>query len=115
MSKSTAATTDFTRLYDLAQATLGTEIKTAEGLTGTAITCKGHIIAELTPTGHLWLKCPADQKVLLMDISPNIYFETDDLIGKDGILIRLNQITDQELALRLDDALASCGSPLSQN
>lgn len=50
------------------------------------------------------LQCPSDQKALLMDISPDIYFETDDYIGQDAMLIRLNRISDEELSLRLHDA-----------
>ncbi|KKB09719.1 hypothetical protein [Devosia chinhatensis] len=50
------------------------------------------------------LHCPVDQKVLLMEISPEIYFETDDMIGENAMLIRLDRIDDEELSLRLHDA-----------
>lgn len=50
------------------------------------------------------LQCPADQKVLLMEISPDIYFETDHYVGYDAMLVRLNRISDEELSLRLHDA-----------
>lgn len=50
------------------------------------------------------LQCPVDQKVLLMEISPDIYFETEHYVGHDAMLIRLDRIGDEELSLRLHDA-----------
>jgi hypothetical protein len=50
------------------------------------------------------LHCPVDQKVLLMEISPDIFFETDSHIGQDVLLVRLDRIEDEELALKLEDA-----------
>ncbi|SMQ64348.1 hypothetical protein SAMN06295905_0964 [Devosia lucknowensis] len=50
------------------------------------------------------LQCPSDQKVLLMEISPDLYFETDHYVGHDAMLIRLDRISDEELSLRLHDA-----------
>lgn len=52
----------------------------------------------------LVMQCPLDQKVLLMEISPDIYFETDHYVGYDTVLIRLDAIEDEELGLRLEDA-----------
>lgn len=50
------------------------------------------------------LQCPLEQKVLLMEISPAIYFETDHYVGHDAVLVRLAAIDDEELSLRLQDA-----------
>jgi len=50
------------------------------------------------------LQCPLEQKVLLMEISPGIYFETDHYVGYDAVLVRLDAIEDEELSLRLEDA-----------
>ena len=52
----------------------------------------------------LVLACPIEQKALLMDISPDIYFETDQYLGSAAMLVRLDVIADEELALRLEDA-----------
>lgn len=104
MSKPTATHTDFDRVLGLAQTTLSQDIISTPSA---SIVYHGQTIALMTEPDLLWLKCPADQKVLLLDISPEIYFETDDLIGKCGVLIRLSQITNQELSLRLSDAAAS--------
>ncbi|MDB5528666.1 MAG: hypothetical protein JWR51_1769 [Devosia sp.] len=58
----------------------------------------------------LVLLCPAEQKTLLMEISPDIYFETDHYIGWPAVLIRLDVIADEELSLRLEDAWRSKAS-----
>lgn len=55
----------------------------------------------------LVLLCPAEQKTLLMEISPEIYFETDQYVGWPAVLIRLDAIADEELSLRLEDAWRS--------
>ena len=55
----------------------------------------------------LVLPCPPEQKALLMEISPEIYFETDHYVGWPVVLIRLDAIADEELSLRLEDAWRS--------
>jgi hypothetical protein len=55
-------------------------------------------------TTTLVLLCPAEQKTLLMEISPDIYFETDHYVGYPAVLIQLAVISDEELSLRLEDA-----------
>jgi hypothetical protein len=52
----------------------------------------------------LVLHCPIEQKTLLLEISPNIYFETAHYVGYPAVLIRLDEISDEELSLRLEDA-----------
>jgi hypothetical protein len=58
----------------------------------------------------LVLPCPAEQKTLLMEISPEIYFETDHYVGWPAVLVRLDVIADEELSLRLEDAWRSKAS-----
>jgi len=52
----------------------------------------------------LVLLCPVEQKALLMEISPDIYFETSHYVGHPAVLINLKAISDEELSLRLEDA-----------
>ena len=52
----------------------------------------------------LVLLCPTEQKTLLMEISPEIYFETAHYVGYPAVLIQLAVISDEELSLRLEDA-----------
>ncbi len=58
----------------------------------------------LKDSATLVLLCPAEQKALLMEISPDIYFETSHYVGYPAVLIRLARISDEELSLRLEDA-----------
>jgi hypothetical protein len=60
--------------------------------------------ARMLDSSTLVLQCPLEQKVLLMEISPDIYFETDHYVGYDTVLVRLDAIEDEELSLRLEDA-----------
>lgn len=69
-----------------------------------ALTVDGRAFVRLLDERTLLLQCPLEQKVLLMEISPEIYFETDDFIGADAILVHLDAIDDEELGIRLEDA-----------
>jgi hypothetical protein len=50
------------------------------------------------------LHCPLEQKDLLMEMAPHIYWQTDHFKGWPGLLVRLDVIDDEELKLRLEDA-----------
>ena len=50
------------------------------------------------------LHCPLEVKEMLMEMAPEIYFQTDHFKGWPGLLVRLDVITDEELSLRLEDA-----------
>ncbi|MGN6488695.1 MAG: MmcQ/YjbR family DNA-binding protein [Devosia sp.] len=50
------------------------------------------------------LHCPLEQKDLLMEMAPHIYWQTDHFTGWPGLLVRLDVIEDEELKLRLEDA-----------
>jgi hypothetical protein len=69
-----------------------------------ALAVRETAFAHLLDATTLVLQCPHDQKTLLMEISPDIYFETDHYVGQPAVLIRLDVIADEELALRLEDA-----------
>ncbi len=50
------------------------------------------------------LHCPLEQKYLLMEIAPEIYWQTDHFRDWPGLLVRMDVISDEELSLRLSDA-----------
>ncbi len=68
------------------------------------LTVAGNAFLHLVEPQVVALHCPVEQKVLLIEISPDIYFETDHHVGKDTLLVRLDRIDDEELSLRLHDA-----------
>ena len=50
------------------------------------------------------LHCPLEMKEMLIEMAPDIYFQTDHYKGWPGLLVRLDVIGDEELSLRLEDA-----------
>jgi hypothetical protein len=65
---------------------------------------KDKSFVRLKDADTLVLLCPAEQKALLMEMSPHIYFETDHYVGWPAVLVRLSAIDDEELSLRLEDS-----------
>lgn len=50
------------------------------------------------------LHCPLEQKDLLMEMAPDVYWQTPHYTGWPALLVRLDVIGDEELSLRLADA-----------
>lgn len=69
-----------------------------------ALKVRRNAFARLKDATTLVLHCPTEQKTLLMEISPDIYFETDHYVGYPAVLVQLPVISDEELSLRLEDA-----------
>lgn len=92
------------RLQRLAQQQNLSGITVSAGDGAEALLVEGAEFVRVIDANTAMLHCPVDQKVLLMEISPDLYFETDHYIGQDAMLIRLDRIGDEELSLRLHDA-----------
>lgn len=71
---------------------------------GPALEVAGSVFARLDAPGILALDCPNQQKALLVEISPRIYFDPPGLDNEPVLMIRLEEIADEELSLRLHDA-----------
>ncbi len=54
----------------------------------------------------LVIRCPLEEKEMLMSAEPNLYFETDHYVGWDAMLVRLDAIDDTQLSARLERAWA---------
>jgi hypothetical protein len=65
---------------------------------------KGKNFASVRGPHEMVLHCPLEQKELLMEMAPDIYWQTDHFKGWPGLLVRLKVIGDEELSLRLEDA-----------
>lgn len=94
----------FGRIEQLAQARRLPEVMRARSEGLPSLKVGGKTVARLKDAATLVLLCPSEQKTLLMDISPDIYFETDHYVGYPAVLIRLDTVGDEELSLRLEDA-----------
>ncbi|KFC62882.1 hypothetical protein FF80_03453 [Devosia sp. LC5] len=104
MSDASDLDTAFERVHALAQQRNLPGITRSTSLGTPALKVRDKSFVRLKDATTLVLLCPAEQKALLMEISPQIYFETDHYIGYPAVLIRLDAIADEELSLRLEDA-----------
>lgn len=94
----------FTRIETLAEIRGLPGVSRSTSYGTPALKVKDKSFVRLKDAQTLVLLCPSEQKTLLMEISPDIYFETDHYVGWPAVLIRLAAIADEELALRLEDA-----------
>lgn len=69
-----------------------------------SVKVKAKNFASVRGPQEMVLHCPLEQKDLLMEMAPEIYWQTDHFNGWPGLLVRLEVITDEELRLRLEDA-----------
>ena len=102
----------FSRIEQLALARRLPEVTRSVNEGRPSLKVGGKTLARLKDSATLVLLCPSEQKILLMEISPDIYFETDHYVGYPAVLIRLDAVSDEELSLRLEDAwrfIASAG------
>jgi len=94
----------FTRIEQLAHARGLPGVARATSYGTPALKVRDKSFVRLKDSATLVLLCPAEQKTLLMEISPEIYFETPHYVGYPAVLVRLPAISDEELSLRLEDA-----------
>jgi len=69
-----------------------------------ALKVGGKGFARVKDAGTLVLMCALEEKELLLQAAPDIYFETDHYKGWPAVLVRLDRIGEAELALRLEHA-----------
>jgi len=94
-SEAEARITRLGRMLPLPEISEGTSYGTP------ALLVKGKSFIRLKDPGTLVLLCPLEQKELLIEMAPHIYFETDHYKGWAAVLIRLAAISDAELSQRL--------------
>lgn len=68
-----------------------------------ALKVRGRSFTRLKDPQTLVLLITMEQKELLLEMSPQIYFETDHYRGWPAVLVRLSAVTDAELGQRLLD------------
>lgn len=93
----------FARIEKLAEARQLPGLTRSTSYGTPALKVKDRSFVRLREANVLVLLCPPEQKALLMEISPETYFETAHYIGYAAVLIRLDTISDEELSLRLED------------
>lgn len=91
----------------MARATVAAEAAGLPGIeTGTsygtpALKVRGKLIVRVKDADTLVLMCALEDKEVLMEAAPQIYFETDHYKGWPAVLVRLPAIDDAELGHRI--------------
>ncbi|RJT40308.1 MmcQ/YjbR family DNA-binding protein [Mesorhizobium waimense] len=60
------------------------------------------LLARVKDADTIVLMCPLDEKEMLLEAAPDIYFETDHYKGWPAILVRVHVIAPDELRHRLE-------------
>ncbi|QPC95079.1 MmcQ/YjbR family DNA-binding protein [Mesorhizobium sp. INR15] len=60
------------------------------------------LLARVKDAETIVLMCPLEEKELLLEAAPSIYFETDHYKGWPALLVRLAEIPSDELRHRLE-------------
>lgn len=94
----------YARIIQLAAAAELPEVEHSTSYGNPALKVGGKGFATVKDGTTLVLRCPLEQKDLLMEMSPDIYFQTDHYRGWPYVLVRLDVVGDEELQLRLGDA-----------
>lgn len=69
-----------------------------------SVKVKGKYLCSIKDAQTLSLRCAMEDKEMLFEAAPEIYYETDHYKGWPGLLVRLNKISKKELAVRLERA-----------
>ena len=104
MAAKRPAETPFDRLVRLARRLRLEEVTTGTSYGTPALRVHDRPFVSLKEADLMVLHCPLEVKEMLMEMAPDIYFQTPHFEGWPGLLVRLDRIGDEELALRLENA-----------
>ena len=90
------------RIERLAAGLPGVETGTSYGNPALKVATRTFVVVKADDL--LVLMVPLDEKERLMEMAPEIYFETDHYKGWPALLVNAGQIDDAELGLRLREA-----------
>jgi hypothetical protein len=94
----------FARARKAAKATRLPGIAEATSYGTPSLTVHGKLLLRVKDADTLVLRCTLEDKAMLIEAAPDIYFETDHYVGWPAVLVRLAAISDAELAHRLEQA-----------
>jgi hypothetical protein len=92
---------DFERVTRLARAARLPEVTLATSYGTPALAVRGKSFVRIRQAGILVVMCAIEEKEMLMEAEPDLYFETDHYKGWPAMLVRLAAINDAELTQRL--------------
>ncbi|QND53215.1 hypothetical protein HB779_15915 [Phyllobacterium sp. 628] len=91
----------FERIWAIAEALHLPELNRSTHFGTPSLRVKTSFLGRLREPDVLAIHCPLEEKPLLMESAPAIYFETDHFKGWPYILIHLDAISDAELSHRI--------------
>lgn len=77
------------------------EVETGESYGTPALKVRGKGFARVKDAGTVVVMVALDEKEMLLEAAPEIYFETPHYSGWPAMLVRIRAISDEELAHRL--------------
>ncbi|HEV7308330.1 MAG TPA: MmcQ/YjbR family DNA-binding protein [Ensifer sp.] len=92
---------NFARVVKLAKAAGLPEISVGTSYGTPALLVKDKSFARMKDDETLVVMCALDEKDMLLELDPGLYFETDHYRGWPAMLVRLSAIDDQSLTGRL--------------
>jgi len=60
------------------------------------------LLARVKDAGTVVFPCPLEEKEMLLQAAPAVYFETDHYKGWPAVLVRMDAISEEELRHRLE-------------
>jgi len=94
----------FKRVRKAAAALKLPEVEEATSYGTPSLTVRGKSFVRMKDKDTLVVLCPVEEKEMLMEAAPEIYFETDHYKGWPAVLVRLKVIKFTELKHRLKRA-----------
>jgi hypothetical protein len=92
---------DFERVMRLATAAGLHEVSTGTSYGTPALQVCGKMFVRIKEAGILVVMCALEEKAMLIELAPELYFETDHYRGWPAMLVRLDVVSDQDLTQRL--------------
>lgn len=93
--------TDFERITRLARAAGLPEVTLGTSYGTPALEVRGKSFVRMKEAGVLVVMCAIEEKEMLMEAEPGLYFETDHYKGWPAMLVRLAAVSDEDLTQRL--------------
>jgi hypothetical protein len=94
----------FARVRKAAHAAKLPEVEEGVSFGTPALKVRGKLLMRVKDPETLVFRCPVEEKAMLIEAVPDIYFETDHYKGYPAVLVRLSRISDAELRHCLERA-----------
>jgi len=100
----TAAEKSFDRLVRLAKKLKLEDVAVGTTYGSPALRVHDRPFVSIKEAEVMVLHCPLEVKEMLMEMAPEIYFQTPHFEGWPGLMVRLDLIGDEELMIRIENA-----------